>query len=637
MLIKKEIEGIALLPMYQTHKECSNTLAVDIVKLPRSGRILVADIYETEKKQFLMRFVSDGNNFISCKEWPPKVWVQQNPRKWTGWRTVSDEKTDRLVKKFLDPDDDLWGYNAISTIDYFCKQLNSEKRRKCEDKKWALFREHRAMYPELPANLEDYCEKNIFQHTYVFIEKLDKKKNRYGRCGCCGTRYKVSREVRSGEETTCPKCNRPGKYRGNWLKKDIRETAKICIAENVEQQLLLRWVIINRVFPQGKENSCRYAFTDLAYELYLKKPNGTPRIYFYKDINGYYSCGWWIAPEGNVCADKSYVYTDNLRRVFGEKYYNVDLQKGLEGRSIELRFNSLLTSLKNEPVAEYLFKMGMPLLAEKANELGGLAEHIKPSFGSVLHVDPRLRELYTKHNIDLDEHNAIAAYGGWVTEEDLAGYRALKIDGTHARNAASVLKSMSYHRFVRYFTEQMIARNEKSANAAVSVYEDYLNMSEALKVDMHHKSVRFPADLNAAHDLLLPRFNAVKSKAEDELFQRKVQKLYEKLPATELDIGEYRFILPQKRSELITEGQALSHCVGGDHYYKEHLDGDYMICFVRRKDAPNKPFYTLQFHVPGKRIVQLYGYGNRGATSEIKKAARTFINRITATMQRKTA
>lgn len=637
MLVKKELEGVDLLPMHCTARDCSSTLVAAVIKLPRSGKILFADAYDKKSKRLVARFVSDGKNYLTCEEWPPKCWTQKNPRSLCGFHTVSSDEDEKRVRKFLDPNKDSFAYNAMSAIGYFCAHKGYEKRRKAEDKKRDRFRKHVEMYPALPANLENYCENNLFTHTYIFIEKLDKKGNRYGRCGCCGERYKIPRDAKSGRQTVCERCGRPGRYRAAWIKSDIIDCADICIAAEVDKQLLLRWVNVCRGFPACGIDRYRYAFRDYAYQLYLRNPDGSERIWFYKDINTYAYSGWWIAPAGDTCTDVSFLYTDNLRQIFGEKYYNVDLQQGLQGKNIQLSFPALLTSLKNTPTAEYLFKMGMPLMAEHAPDLGAAAQFGKPSFGRILGIDPGLRTLYTQQNVSLAEHKVIAAYGGWVTAEDLAAYRKLNISPAYQRKAATVMRKMTFHRFTKYFTEQMAAMKEKRPDKAISIYEDYLDMCEALKVDLSHKSVRYPQDLKQAHDLLLPRFTEIKNIVEDELFQTKVKELYANFAQTEWEEGDYLFVLPQKRSQLIVEGQALSHCVGGDHYYKEHLGGVYMICFVRKKDAPKKPFYTLQFHLYEKRIVQLYGYGNRQATPELRKAAQNFINRIAAGRQRKTA
>lgn len=69
-----------------------------------------------------------------------------------------------------------------------------------------------------------------------------------------------------------------------------------------------------------------------AYNLHLKDGKKC-KTYFYKYIvtPHFYGCyGWYKGRLGDYCYDSSYVYTDNLDEVFGERYYNVNLKAGLE-------------------------------------------------------------------------------------------------------------------------------------------------------------------------------------------------------------------------------------------------------------------------------------------------------------------
>jgi len=72
---------------------------------------------------------------------------------------------------------------------------------------------------------------------------------------------------------------------------------------------------------------------------------------------------------------------------------------------------------------------------------------------------------------------------------------------------------------------------------------------------------------------------------------------------------EYEIIPPEKPEEIVTEGRVLSHCVGG--YVDRVARGETIILFLRKKNDPTKPFYTLNIDPEGKRLIQAHGYGNR--------------------------
>ena len=149
-------------------------------------------------------------------------------------------------------------------------------------------------------------------------------------------------------------------------------------------------------------------------------------------------------------------------------------------------------------------------------------------------------------------------------------------------------------------------------------------MSQALGVDLSHKSVRFPADCAAAHDQIIPRFNAVKYEAEDNLFEVKTFPIYEQYGLEDYQYGDLRMVLPRKRTDLITEGQTLNHCVGSESYFKNHIAGTRMIFFVRKAKEPEKPYFTMELDMADFRICQLYGFGDCSAPPEIRKFAERF-------------
>ena len=73
---------------------------------------------------------------------------------------------------------------------------------------------------------------------------------------------------------------------------------------------------------------------------------------------------------------------------------------------------------------------------------------------------------------------------------------------------------------------------------------------------------------------------------------------------------------PITAAELIDEGSALHHCVAT--YAKEHLSGQTVIFFIRKKSEPDKPFYTLEYNPKTESIVQCRGLCNCGKTPEVK-------------------
>ena len=157
-------------------------------------------------------------------------------------------------------------------------------------------------------------------------------------------------------------------------------------------------------------------------------------------------------------------------------------------------------------------------------------------------------------------------------------------------------------------------------------YNDYISMSLSLKVDLSRKSVRFPNNIKESHDLILGRFNKVKHEIEDENFRHATEKLYNGMAEYRKDC--YCIVFPQLRSDFITEGQSLNHCVGSDTYYKNHIEGTRMVFFVRQITEPDKPYFTMEIDMRELRIRQLYGFGDCSPSSDVRKFANEFLNRL---------
>ena len=640
MLIKKELETLpaARPSSFSANRTYSYAASARIEELPRSGRILVADFWSIKKEELVLRFFSDGKNFQTYEVGRLEPWCQKNPQH-TLDTCFSSEAEDLTAKNFLlSKKSGYYPQSVLGSVSKFIQDIGYEKRLRQYNNEEVLRESHFAMYPEYPSDLQEYCEDHLFSETYIFITKLDEKKQRRGTCGHCHRNFAVPRNARSGQETVCPSCGRKALYRGSWIQFNVESEKNICIAAKVDGQLLLRWTKVQRrfCFPKFKTE---YSFEDYAYNLYLQTSQG-PKIYFYKWITPPYGYGpeWYRGKNGETCWDPTYIYPGNLREVFGERYYNVDLQKGLDGKNTQVSFVSLLNSLKKSEAAEYLFKMGMPTLAVAGEALERCMEpEVRPSFQSVLGISKQLQPMYSELDPSLSEHRVIRKYGAWVSREDLLAYRELQIKSWSSEDVAKLLENMSFRKFINYFRKQKQRNPKLSMDKILTDYRDYIDMSIGLEVDLRHKSVRFPDNCVDAHDQILARYNLKKNEADDRIFMDAVSRIYPRLNCREYEKDGLCIVLPETRSDLLTEGQSLSHCVGGDGYYERHIAGERMIFFVRQMSKRWKPYFTLEIDMSNFRVCQLYGFGDCTAPPDIRKFAEGFARRLSPAGNRKLA
>lgn len=632
MLVKKELLSVPVLPVPVLPKkkgvrQSDYIPAAQIVELPKSGKILAVDYYHQEA--LFCRFFCDGKNSIVYSA-EKKVWRSGYPLPggYYGADVAAVEATDTVCNSFFGTGS--WR-SGIRLVNAFVGEQASNKREIAQHNLNELMKRHMAMFPAYPDNLREYCSEQVFQHDYIFFGKKEKNGTREARCGHCGAHFTLDKGVTSGTGTTCPRCHTKAVYRANWIKADVSDNADICFAYKVDGQLLLKWAHVQRsyCFPEFKQS---YRFDDFFYSLYLTV-NGNQNIYSYKWFTAPYAyeAMWHRLPIGSTCDSSSYIYTDNLDEVFGTSYYNVNLKADLEGKHLRLQFVHLLDELKNSPKAEFLFKMGLPMLAISAYRITGDPDGqgvFQKQVGVSKQYLPMLRSL----NVTASELSFIKNSGEWVSPELFQIYRSVQSRCRYNNSSLEeVIAEVGVSKALRYIGKQQQLYPKVALSKILVEYKDYLHMSKELRVDMSHKSVRFPADIVEAHRTITARYNEVmgeiqKRKGEElnAAFHEAVQEHYARMDLTGFQKDGFCVILPQLRTDLIAEGQSLNHCVGGEEYYKKCMMGTYMIFFVRRQDAPEKPFFTMEMDTTNGRIIQLYGFGDCTAPKDVREFANAF-------------
>jgi hypothetical protein len=142
---------------------------------------------------------------------------------------------------------------------------------------------------------------------------------------------------------------------------------------------------------------------------------------------------------------------------------------------------------------------------------------------------------------------------------------------------------------INYLEKQKEASARKDL-ISVSYLEDYWHSLYKVHGVMISELL-YPKDLQKAHDDMLTR---VKEKESAELNAKIKARLSELALLSYSSETTGLLIRPAaSQSELISEGAALHHCVGG--YAKAHANGETSIFFIRKNDAPDVPFYTLEY------------------------------------------
>lgn len=146
-------------------------------------------------------------------------------------------------------------------------------------------------------------------------------------------------------------------------------------------------------------------------------------------------------------------------------------------------------------------------------------------------------------------------------------------------------------------------------------YADYISMSLAAQKDLTDPMVYRPRELKRRHDELI----AYKQKAQilkdldrdPKGAAEYAAQMNEKFPGAEEALAEarekytyqsekYMVMVPETLMDIVREGNALHHCAGSsERYFERLMSRETCICFLRRVDEPQIPYYTIEVEPNG--------------------------------------
>lgn len=632
MLYKSALKEIPLITLDKIKMGKLQYLGVaQIVDTEKCGEVFVLDVHTRQKpKELVFRFYSDGKTYqvydVKEAKWQQKTLYASISKDsyyhygYVGekYRIAASETSIETAKEFFDMPQ-THRNTIIEVVDDFVRNVEREKRERAWDRKQERIEGHMKMFPDTPKDFNDYLRKDVF-NKYLFVGKKIKG-IKQGVCTNCGKKVKITPPVKHKGFIKCPKCGETVILFEERFIDSIKEKQRVCLANRVDGRLLFEWMWIYCSWYIDKNGKYKPSYQNSSYyrtlNLFENKKEKTIH-YEYKSVYPY-GADW--RKKTDVCDDLSYVYNGNLAEVFGNKYYNVDLDKELKENHQPLRFMKLLDNLKSLPPTEYLFKMGMYRLA---SELHPEDLNSGRDFKSILGVNPQYKKMYAERNVSRDEHDIIKSARDWVSDDDFMKLRRLRPNSAQVRIIIEMLQTMTFKRFVNYFTSQRKVYRRETLDQILLWYRDYIQMSEQMKVNLSHKSVRFPKDIKQAHDRLLAEYKAVENEILDEQLKQATERLYSGL--TEYKNGGYAIVFPRTKTEFIVEGQSLNHCVGtNEMYFNNHMKGTRMIFFIRKETDIKTPFVTMEIDMERLIIQQIYGYSDKRPAQDVINFANKFL------------
>lgn len=535
------------------------------------------------------------------------------PMWWYNEYVLISPREEEALRRFLKAEKT--ENHQMDNLCKWIKQTRQEMKKRSMEKRGELMDEDYRLCPEaLPEGLIDYIRREVLPEDRVIIYK---RGNVNGICTVCGTQVHArGRRFTQSAYATCPNCGarvicvlEDGcAFAANYIE-NIVAVQKGTDGETV---FFRQWLL-------HRDNSARWEhIEDFLQETvrYAIRGNKTAKwqkqgkeSYYMRTER--YELDEWTRWQDNRIYDGSYFFypTGIEEALSGTAMQYADLEGYLEERGHNRNPIYFLEYHARYPVIEFLWKAGYRNIVhnrifgmdrENRNAILWERKKLKECFKFPL----RILKLMPPEEWSLNDIQRVndlwEKYGGKVTDTEIRLVLQSKVDiqlwsrATTYANAGRILK---------YIKNQTDKRKEKnpdkrsiSQNDTAQAYRDYLQECEQLHLDLHDKEILFPKDLTAAHNRTMEQVKFEKNKADQEKFQKAVEKL-EKFAWGE---GEF-FIRPaREQMELTAEGKALHHCVGG--YIKRMAEGETAIFFLRKVSEPDKPFYTLELQK--KRVIQ---------------------------------
>lgn len=162
--------------------------------------------------------------------------------------------------------------------------------------------------------------------------------------------------------------------------------------------------------------------------------------------------------------------------------------------------------------------------------------------------------------------------------------------------------NVPFHRIMDYIEKQNTGQDIVYTSHD---WLDYLDECRQLHYDLTDTAVSMPKHLQTAHQRTMQILKVKADQKVAEQLKESNQKRID-LPFLDEKMG-LEILVPQSVNEIVAEGRALSHCVGD--YAERHAKGRLHILFLRKTDAPDVPYYTMEVSTAGK-IIQCRGYKN---------------------------
>lgn len=460
---------------------------------------------------------------------------------------------------------------------------------------------------------------------YIFIKRSGSRQQ-YGYCTHCKKQFKTN-GLKHNEFARCPNCDSQCRVKSSgrgrtylrdnayfvWYEKSLKDPSAITA----------RGIYVSRDYS-GEYTNVETKFTVTA--MYLFEQGRSRMIDTYWAGSGWRKRKTIISESGTSMQNvRSYCSYESIgNAVKGTPFQYSTWEKYLEGDM--LKFFDLAAKY---PCIEYLTKLGFSDLV-KAKLHGRKTYNVVNWKGKTLNKVLRLTKQEINEIRSLDfSISPFTLYlfqqskkdGSKFTIGEAVEFRKMHLEFYHD-DLKKFQKLTTLRRIYGYIQKQYERKNKNkkhytSHTQVLITWRDYINDCLKLEWDIKDESILFPTNLYEAHQKTIKK---VKIKA-DETLNLKISKRLKTLDRYRFEYKGLMLRPAVSSIELLEEGTALKHCVGG--YADRYARGETNLFVIRNIAELDKPFYTVE--IRDDRIVQCRGLRNCNPTNEVQAFIEAFI------------
>lgn len=520
---------------------------------------------------------------------------------------ISDEDED-AVRRYLNETGD-----AVNTIGTW--QTNAMHRKEIQQIDRVM-----DQVTETPVGFGQWVREEAFwKQQYIFYSAQE------GKTYCTACKQTIKTKMRSvhNKYITCPACGRKVMAKSWKKQKSLRDDQTTALIQRIPEGLIVRIFFCRKHHEIENDWKEKVYISETDRQLYSLNMN-LMRDYEYANFKQTGKLRWCRSRYAYQMV-QAVVYPGNIREVMeGTKIADAEIETMLKrekGEKVEIR-----KLLNPGDATKYLIRVGLTRLAIEDIQMvrtriyreGRTAQEVLGINGDRIN---RLKQL-----------NGGEITLGWLQYEQETGIKIpqrtlerLEDKGISERDLDAALRcGVTPERALNYIEKQTRTQSD-----TLTEWRDYLKMAKEEHLDVYDDIVRMPKELHRRHNELVELRN--KKADEKKLkryrkYDRQIRKRLEEVKMYLWEDKNYMIVPAAKCEELMREGRALHHCVGAsDTYMKRMAAGTSWILFLRRKEHPEEPYYTIEISMKNDGILQWYSkYDRKPDRGTIEKVLMRF-------------